>query len=145
MPTVENLISKLKGVQNHLIEHTDKFILDNEPEIIDLNKQQLLKGFDSLGRSLGDYRPMSVTIRQEQGLQVEHIDLRFTGQFQDSINLSKENETTYKIDASDSKWLDKLQPQKRFVNALGLNESSEKGVEKVITKELENELKKYFD
>lgn len=51
--------------------------------IIDLNtKDQLGKqGIDSRGNSLGQYRPLSVTIRMSLGLQVGHIDFKITGEY----------------------------------------------------------------
>ena len=48
-------------------------------------EDQLSIGIDGLGDLLGDYKPFSVKVRNEFGLQTDYIDLNFTEEFYDSI------------------------------------------------------------
>ena len=61
------------------------FSVDNQVKrlIIDLNtKDQLGQfGIDALGDSLGEYAPFTVEQRSALGLQTDHIDFKFTGDY----------------------------------------------------------------
>lgn len=58
--------------------------------IIDLNTQNQLfdKGIDSKGKSLGIYRPLTIEIRREKGLQTSHVQLFFEGEFYASFHIN---------------------------------------------------------
>lgn len=60
-----------------------KSVLDEVVRLI--TEDQLASGIDGNGDELGEYAPLSVAIRSELGLQVDHIDLKLTGDFYDSI------------------------------------------------------------
>jgi hypothetical protein len=58
--------------------------------ILDLNlyNQLFEKGIDSKGRSLGPYRPLSIKIRKDRGLQTDHVQLFFEGEFYASFYIT---------------------------------------------------------
>lgn len=145
--TVEDLIVKLKNLEAFVVKVGNKAIGDNSDEILDLNKAQMLvAGVDANSQQLGDYAPMSIEIRQEKGLQTDHIDLRFTGEFQNSMVLKKEG-NTYEIDATDSKWDGNALARSlraQWPDALGLTDESEQVVTKRITDAIESETDKYL-
>jgi len=60
-----------------------KSVLDEIVRLI--TEDQLASGIDGKGQYLGDYAPYSIAIRRSLGLQVDHIDLKLTGEFYDSI------------------------------------------------------------
>lgn len=145
--TVEELIQKLKNLPAFIKAVGTKGIDDNSQEILDLNKAQMLvAGVDADGKDLGDYAPLSIEIRQEAGLQTDHIDLRFTGEFQDSMILKKEGDKRA-IDATDPKWdgnalVRSLSQQ--WPAALGLTDESEEAVTKKLTDTINSETDKYL-
>lgn len=142
MGTVEDLIVKLKNLPTFVDLVGDNSIAENEDTIIDLNKAQMIVlGIDADGDQLGEYTPYSSQIREAAGLQTEFIDLRFTGDFQDSIELNL-TPNGYEIDATDEKWTDKIEP--RFPDALGLIDDNEDRVTNIITSKIEKESEKYF-
>jgi len=63
-----------------------------KPEIIKYNKEQLSKGLDSKNESLGDYGGYYREYRGELGLQVDHVDLKVTGKFYETIYARLEGE-----------------------------------------------------
>lgn len=54
-----------------------------QDEIIRLNTQEQLgnsgEGIDALGDSLGEYAPLTVSLRRAEGLQTDHVSFEFTG------------------------------------------------------------------
>lgn len=68
---------------------------------LQLNREQLSKGRDSEGNSLGVYSPKTIPIRQALGLQTVYVDLKFKGEFYASLYL-KQKEKLLEIDSNDS-------------------------------------------
>ena len=139
MESFDSLISKMQDLPDFVKEVCENTIEDNEADILDFNKEQLLvRGVDTEGASLGEYSPYTKQLREAAGLQTDHIDLRFTGEFQDSLKLEKKGELSYDFTATDSKWETELAP--RWPDAIGLDPINEEGVTAVITSNLEFEL-----
>ena len=69
---------------------------------------------------MGEYRPLSVTIRSAYGLQTDYIDLSFEGDYQDSFSIEY-GSNDFSIIATDPK-TEKI--EKRFTKARGLTEES---------------------
>lgn len=55
------------------------------------NKQMNQKGEDSKGSHIGDYSGGYKRIRIRRGLQVDHVDLHFTGKFQAELKIVTES------------------------------------------------------
>lgn len=141
MQGVEDLIRKLKGLPEFLRQRSNVAMYELSQGIVDMNKQQLLAGVDSMGDSLGNYSPSTVTIRKAKGLQTDHIDLRFTGEFQGSLNIEKKGDAFVET-ARDPKWNELLEP--RWPDALGLTDSNEEKLTEQIIKKLDTDLNNYF-
>lgn len=133
MGTVEELIGKLKELPDLIKQVADNYFNDQEEKILDLNKDQMLiAGVDSEGINLGDYSPFTAEIRANEGLQTEHIDLRFTGDFQDGMELIPTGLAEVEMTSSDSKWRDGEDLRERFPDAIGLTPISQD----ILTQEL---------
>ena len=64
---------------------------DIRDDVTNLNKEQMFEqGIDSEGDSLGEYSPATIQIKSEKGQRTDHITLRDTGEFHDSIRVSAE-------------------------------------------------------
>lgn len=143
MAAVEELIIKLKALPTVVEKVADIAIEENESDIVALNiAQMVVLGVDNEGVQLGEYAPMSVQIREEEELQTDYIDLRFTGDFQESIELNATAEG-FEIDATDSKWKNHI--ERRFPDALGLTDENEDRLTDVITKYIESASERYFE
>jgi hypothetical protein len=134
MQTVEDLINDLRMLPETVQRAVDKALIDDQFEIAEINREQLLSGFDAEGNPLGEYRESTKVARRRRGLQTEHIDLRFTGKFQKSFEIDKRGED-YSLTAKDPKWEDKL--MQRWPDAIGIQKENEDQVTKVITDNIE--------
>jgi hypothetical protein len=134
MQTVEDLINELRLLPETVQGAVDKALIDDQFEIAEINREQLLSGFDAEGNPLGQYAEMTKAIRRRRGLQTDHIDLRFTGKFQKSFEINKVGED-YSLTARDPKWEDKL--MQRWPDAIGIQTENEDQVTKVITDNIE--------
>lgn len=137
MGTVEDLIIKLKELPQFIEEVVDNYLTDNEEDVLDLNKAQLLNaGVDSEGVPLGEYSARTKEERQKKGLQTDFIDLRYTGEFQDKMDLIKTGEAERTLTSTDSKW-QSGELSDRFPDAIGLTPVSEDILTDAIIKEIE--------
>lgn len=133
MGTVEELIGKLKELPEFIKQVADNYFNDQEEEILDLNKDQMLiAGVDSEGINLGNYSAITAEIRAKEGLQTEHIDLRFTGDFQDGMDLIPVGPAEVEMTSNDIKWNPGGDVRERFPDAIGLTPISQD----ILTKEL---------
>lgn len=138
MGTVEELISKLKELPGFVEQVADNYFNDQENEVLDLNKDQMLvAGVDSEGVKLGEYSDVTAEVRANAGLQTDHIDLRFTGDFQDAMKLIPTGEAEVEITSTDSKWSSNGDLRRRFPDAIGLTETSQDILTKDIIKTIE--------
>jgi hypothetical protein len=140
--SIDVLINKLEGLPDFIQEVLDNFMKDDAEDVLDLNRDQMLLGIDADGVPLGLYSPLSQELRSKKGLQIDHIDLRDTGEFQDSMFLEKAGDNTYFIDAADPKWEQKIAP--RFPDALGLTEISQELLAGQIEKEVVRQVDNYL-
>ena len=77
---------------------------DVRKEIIRLNTENQLfeEGIDSLGHSLGTYRPFTIDIKRKTGLPYDRVTLFQDGTFYRSFRLTYDSES-YTIDANGDK------------------------------------------
>jgi len=65
-------------------------------EIAELNREQLLKGKRADSQDIKpDYAEGYKKVRKRKGLQVGHVDLKFTGKYHKSYKVSIKNERAY--------------------------------------------------
>jgi hypothetical protein len=148
MATVEDLIKKLTLLPKLVKTSANMAIDKNKEDIVDLNKAQMLVlGVDADGDQLGEYAPLSVEIRDDAGLQTDYIDLRFTGKFQDSMNIKKKDKG-FELIATDGKWDgNSISPtlKERWPDALGLIPDNENKVTNIITGNIDRAVSKFLN
>lgn len=104
---------------------------DLQLDIINLNKDQMYEqGVDSKGVTLGEYHPRTVEEKIKKGQRHDHITLKDTGEFYDSIKIKNEKERiviTGDMEKPDTD-LEIIYP-----NALGLTDENLKAVQGLVT------------
>ena len=77
---LDNLFRRIEALDESKLWF-DSVTVNVQDEIIRLNTRIQLgeDGIDSLGESLGEYAPLTIDIRTNEGLQVSFVDFRFTG------------------------------------------------------------------
>lgn len=64
---------------------------DLQLDIVNLNKEQMYEeGIDSKGQQLGEYSIITKKIKEQKGQRTDHITLKDTGAFYDSIKIRSE-------------------------------------------------------
>lgn len=100
--SVEEAIAKLEAVSAALIDVTGQGVTANKDQGIYFNQTQLLAGYRSDGAQLGEYRPFTISKRQDKGRQTAHVDLFYEGDFQNAMDLRVESDR-FVIFSNDSK------------------------------------------
>lgn len=143
MPTIEDLIVDLKGLKDLIQSNVEDIIADPNTGVAKINKIQLLSGLDSNGNSLGEYTDYSKKIRNEAGLQIDFIDLSFTGNTQKSLFVSKRLDNTYELTTGIPENWEKGKNKDRF-NAIGLTDENEDKLTYEIIEKIESVLDEKF-
>ena len=91
------MFNQIKRMVNRANRIPDKFITeifkdkDLQDDIANLNREQMYEdGVDSKGSPLGEYSPRTIQIKTEKGQRTDHITLKDTGEFYDSIKVKSE-------------------------------------------------------
>jgi hypothetical protein len=134
MATIEDLLSDLKRIPELVQDGVDRAMLGDTFDVVQINKDQLLSGIDAAGKELGQYAPSTKKVRQRKGLQTDHIDLKFTGASQDSLGISKLNDSKFEMPAN-PRW-----DQKRFPEAIGFTKENEDKVSEIVIVNIEANL-----
>ena len=143
MPTIEELITNLEELRATIQSSVDDTMLNQEHGIVDINREQLLSGLDANGQQLGEYKPLSKQIRSEAGLQTDYIDLSFTGATQDSMYVSKLDESKFEITTRIEENWEKGKNKDRF-DAIGIAEQNHQQVTDIIVYNIEAVLNQKF-
>lgn len=103
--------------------------------VIELQQERLYNtGKDSKGNSLGSYSPFTVVIKQEKGQRTDHITLRDTGEFYESMTFhATSTEIVFDADAQkdDSNLFEDF-----GIDILGLNDFDRERLIELIYQEL---------
>jgi hypothetical protein len=138
MATLEDLLSDLKRIPELVQDGVDRAMLGDTFDVVQINKDQLLSGIDAAGKELGQYAPSTKKARQRKGLQTDHIDLKFTGASQDSLGISKLNDSKFEMTAN-PRW-----DQKRFPEAIGFTKENEDKVSEIVIVNIEANLNPFL-
>lgn len=106
--TIRNAFLKVNEFTNQFPEIVDQIGDGLSSEIVQLNQEQLEAGITSENDMIGDKEPFyhagyfdgHKQHRQILGLQVDHVDLKITGTFYNSLFVDREY-TTYSIMSND--------------------------------------------
>ena len=75
---IKNRINSLKNANKTIEVVTDEVMNEN---LVDLVQGQMLDGENGEGQQIGTYAPTTIQARSRRGLQTNYIDLFFTGDF----------------------------------------------------------------
>lgn len=144
MNTVEDLITDLTALPEFINEIVEFTMEDKSEDIEDFNRTQLQqKGVDAFGKALGDYAQSTIREREKRGLQTSYVDLKFTGKFQNDIELNKKSDLTYDLTSGDVKW-QSGELSDKYPEAIGLTDENEDRLTELIIKNIEFRLDKIF-
>lgn len=119
--TLTEFANKLSSANLDTNDLAGVVLEERSNEATDLNRQQLLSGKKKDGSGMGTYRPFTVQERLRRGLQVQFVDLRFTGNWQGGLKFVRKG-TTYDFESSD--WKDGMLRDKYGETITGLSDDS---------------------
>lgn len=88
MATIYDMLQKFKSFD--IVTATAEIMKDNEQDVVELNRQQLLKGLTADNDVVGDYRSMGYALMKERMNPLAgfgNVDLKFTGEFYTGFTL----------------------------------------------------------
>jgi hypothetical protein len=80
-------IALFKSIEEMIPTIIMQSVKSNEFKILEYNRGQMLIGQDSKSRKIGMYSKKWALERKKRGLQIEHIDLAFSGKFQATLEI----------------------------------------------------------
>lgn len=122
----DRMVNGLKGFT--LNQYLDDWIFYNQVFITDLNKKRLIeKGTDVDGNEIRtfkaeqgeNYAGFTITARENDGLQADHVDFKVTGKFHSTFETVNRS-NSFSIDADDDKPGGKISDNVDVESALGL-------------------------
>ena len=115
--------------------------------IAEYNRKQMLEGEDSNEQDLGQYGAWRTMQRDERGLQTGFIDLKFDGNFHESIYVEGEilaNRPAVVINTTSPEDWNAIKEDDRFKDALGLKGENRDKVGMMIALEIQKGLLNYY-
>lgn len=129
---IDNMIDKAKAMS---LDKAWIFAVDKEVqnEILRINTEEQLdeQGVDSLGRSLGDYSPFTVSMKRFKGDRYDHITLNDTGDFHNSFTVRVVADGWIQ-DADDSSKYDEPLFEVYGLDVLGITDENLKYIQEMI-------------
>lgn len=124
----------------------------NRPSVKDsiakMNRKQMLKGEDADGDDLGEYGIWRTEQREERGLQTDFIDLKFEGNFHESIYAEGELRgvitPVINIETTSPQDWKAIRQDERFKGALGLQQQNKDIIAMQIANYIRDELLNYY-
>lgn len=129
---IDNIIDKAKAMS---LDKAWIFAVDKEVqnEILRINTEEQLdeQGVDSLGRSLGDYSPFTVSMKKFKGDRYDHITLNDEGDFHNSFTVRVVADGWIQ-DADDSSKYDEPLFEVYGLDVLGITDENLKYIQEMI-------------
>ena len=129
---IDNIIDKAKAMS---LDKAWIFAVDKEVqnEILRINTEEQLdeQGVDSLGRSLGDYSPFTVSMKKFKGDRYDHITLNDEGDFHNSFTVRVVADGWIQ-DADDSSKYDEPLFEVYGLDVLGITDENMKYIKEMI-------------
>lgn len=123
MAGLQPLIDKLKKVPAFSLSEINKSIDLFAPDMEAANRSQLEnEGKDIFDRSLGKYAPSTKLRKRSKGQRSDHVTLKDSGEFHESIELKKVSPVERVFVSNDPKFAQSpVNLKKKYGDVLGLN------------------------
>lgn len=141
MVTVEEFVKRSKKLESFLLTKVPELLMKHESDIVKLSNEQLMQGINVNSKLMQrGYSPQYSKKRKKSGLQTAHVDLRFTGKYQDTKKAVKTKEgIDIKSGVEYEKYL-----RGNFPDHVGLTKQNAKIVSEMIAEDLVKIIDKYY-
>lgn len=103
MTTINDMLMRFRSFD--MVTTTSQIMKDNEQDVVELNRQQLLEGVNRENDGVGEYRSPSYALMKERmnpRAGFGNVDLKLSGSFYDNFHLAIDS-TEYAIFSTDWK------------------------------------------
>jgi len=141
MVEFETFVKRFEKLPEYLKRKSGELLMKESGKIVELSNDQLQKGLNTEGRIMQrGYSPQYGKKRRKAGLQTSFVDLRFTGQYQDTKKLVKAKDGANIIsDVDYEKYL-----RGNFPKHVGLTEENADRISELLADEVAVLIKKYL-
>ena len=137
----KTFVSRFNKLEKKIVPMAQDIIMKYQSEVINLSNKQLLEGEDINNKIMQrGYSPAYGKRRKKSGLQTSFVDLKFTGQYQDTKRLFKTNKGFDIRSAADYE----AHLRANFPDHVGLNKVNADEIAELLATDLAVEIDKYF-
>jgi len=140
--SINEFARRWNNLKSFVVSDIDRIADDNSALIEEMQRKRLSKGKNIEGKTIQrGYSPGYAKRRKKKGLQTNYVDLNFTGEFYESLELTETNPGEYTTIsyAEHAKYiLDK------YIGVLGLDKEDSKKLKGLMLIELNNSIKRYL-
>ena len=141
--TLEVFAQRFASLKEFITKEMSRIMNEKSALIEEMQRRRLSKGKNIKDKTIQKgYSPGYAKRRKNRGLQTNYVDLNFTGEFYESLEIKElptegEFQTVSYVDYA--KYI-----VDKYVDVLGVNESDAKRIKKIITDELSKTIKQYL-
>jgi len=143
MIAIDEFSVRLDGLKEFVIGDIDRIMVENNNFVEDLQRSQLEVGKNIEEKTIQQgYSPGYAKRRQRKGLQTKFVDLKFTGEFYKSLELTPiEKQGEFNIISFVDYYPYLI---KRYPAIIGLSEKNLEKLKELLVKSLNVSIKKYL-
>jgi len=141
--TLEVFAQRFASLKDFTIQEMNRILKEKHALVEEMQRKRLSQGKNVKDKTIQKgYSPGYAKRRKKRGLQTNYVDLNFTGEFYESLELKElptpgEFETVSYVDHA--KYI-----LDRYIGVLGINPEDIKLLRKIIIDELNKSVKKYL-
>jgi len=141
--TLEEFARRFSNVKTFISEEIDRIVNKKASVVEEMQRRRLAKGKDIEKRTIQKgYSPGYAKRRKKRGLQTNYVDLNFTGEFYESLELKEtpepgEFQTVSYVDYA--KYI-----LDRYTSVLGISVDDSKKLKQIVLGELNKSVKRYL-
>jgi len=141
--TIDEFARRWDGLKDFILHDISRITKEKAAIVEEMQRKRLAKGKSTEGKTIQKgYSPGYAKRRKKRGLQTNYVDLNFTGEFYESLEIKElaevgEFETISYVDYS--KYI-----LDRYIGVLGINKEDGKKLKEIINQELNKSVKRYL-
>ena len=141
--TIDTFYRRLDGLKDFILREIGEIMMRNASVTEEMQRQRLSKGKNISDKIIQKgYSPGYTKTRKRRGLQTNYVDLNFTGEFYQSLDMVPEGDFGKFDIISDVEYAPYI--FNRYANIMGLNKAQTKELKDIVLKELKPAIRKYL-
>ena len=141
--SLKEFAQRVHGLRDFITEEVQRTMIENSDVIEEIQRKRLSQGKNIEDRTIQKgYSPGYAKTRKSKGLQTNYVDLNFTGEFYQSLDMVEEGSFGKFDIISDVDYAKYIYG--RFPSIMGLTKNEAEEVKKILLKGLKEKIIKYL-